>query len=157
MAAPKGNQYYLIAESTGRPLEYQPDELRVKFNEYSSWLVKNPLIEIDYKSGKRVRLPKMRPMTLEGFCIYAGIVIQTFKNYESREDFLAVTTQIRLIVDNQQYEGAAAGFLNPNIVARKLGLKERTDATTNDKDIPAPILQIASNDIVFANREEDVS
>jgi hypothetical protein len=35
----------------------------------------------------------------------------------------------RQIIDNQQFEGAASGFLNPNIIARKLGLSDKQDHT----------------------------
>ena len=35
-------------------------------------------------------------------------------------------------MENQQFEGAAAGFLNPNIIARKLGLKEQSEVNVND-------------------------
>jgi hypothetical protein len=33
------------------------------------------------------------------------------------------------IIYTQKFTGAAAGFLNPNIIARDLGLKEHTDTT----------------------------
>ncbi|MGE9312872.1 terminase small subunit [Niabella sp. CJ426] len=157
MAAPKGNQYYLIAESTGRPLEYTPEELRLKFNEYAIWVNSNPFQEVDYKNGKRVKLPKMRPFTLKGFCIFAGIVVNTFKGYEERKDFLTVTAMIRQIIENQQFEGAAAGFLKENIISYELGQKGKLDITTNGKDLPVPIIQVAPNDFTFATREEDVS
>lgn len=90
-------------------------------------------------------LPKMRPFSLEGFCNYADIVINTFKNYEKLEvdadsteeekkkakDFLIVTSHVRQIIENQQFEGAASGFLNANIIARKLGLADKQETKIN--------------------------
>lgn len=130
MAAPKGNEYYLLRNSSGvEPLYKEPERLAEDCNEYFLWALNNPLIEVDFK-GKdaiRVEIPKMRPFTLEGLCNYLGICVNTFKKYEKREGFVTVTTQVRQIIDNQQFEGAAAGFLNPNIIARKLGLADKSE------------------------------
>jgi len=60
---------------------------------------------------------------------------KTFRNYEARQEFLPITTRIREIIENQQFEGAASGFLQPNIIARKLGLTDRIDHTSKDKQI----------------------
>jgi hypothetical protein len=100
-----------------------------KANEYFEWIQNNPLIEIDYK-GKdaiKVEMPKMRPMTLEGLCNYIDIAKSTFQEYEKKNDFSAITTRIRQIIETQQFEGAASGFLNPSIIARKLGLTDKTE------------------------------
>ncbi|AVR47244.1 hypothetical protein C7S20_19410 [Christiangramia fulva] len=166
MAFEEGNTYYQIRSKHGRDTEYTPDTLLEKANEYFQWVLDNPLQEEQIIKGRwteeksqkvpdgkggfkmmklktthpyaRVKVPKMRPFTLEGFCNYAEIVVNTFKNYEKKEidpdsseeeqqevrDFLTVTRAIRQIIDNQQFEGAASGFLNHNIIARKLGLSD---------------------------------
>ena len=41
--------------------------------------------------------------------------------------YLEVTTRIRQIVYNQKFEGAASGFLNPNIIARDLGMVDKQE------------------------------
>ena len=33
----------------------------------------------------------------------------------------------------QQFEGAAAGFLNPNIIARKLGLTDKSEVKVSQE------------------------
>lgn len=131
MAAPKGNKYYQIRSKDGRETTYTPDALLEKANEYFKWCIDTPLMEEqlfhyqgDITKGKA---SKMRPFSLEGFCNYAEIIRQTFLNYEKREEFLEVTTRIRQIIENQQFEGAAAGLLNPNIIARKLGLVDKKE------------------------------
>lgn len=123
------NTLYQITNKVGRPIEYSPEELALKANEYFQWVLENPLIEVDFRGKylEEVKLPKMRPFTIEGFCIFAGIIRQTFLNYEKREEFLEVVSKIRNIIENQQYEGAASGFLNSNIVARKLGLADKKE------------------------------
>jgi hypothetical protein len=70
----------------------------------------------------------MRPFTKEGFALACGLsgwdVIESWKK---REGFMEVITRIDKYIYNQKFEGAAAGFLNPNIIARDLGLAEKTD------------------------------
>lgn len=147
MGAPVGNEYYLLRSKDGRDTTYTPETLLEKANEYFNWCLENPLKEqqvVKYKdSYEKIDVDKMRPFSLQGFCNFAEIVIQTFHNYENpdketkqeKEDdekgFLEVTTRIRGIIENQQFEGAASGFLNPNIIARKLGLVDRKSVNGN--------------------------
>jgi hypothetical protein len=42
---------------------------------------------------------------------------------------------VREVVESNQLEGAIVGAYNANIIARKLGLKEHTDHTTDGKPI----------------------
>ena len=146
MGAPKGNEYYKIRSKDGRDRIFKtPKDLAEACNEYFEWVLNNPFFEasvVNRPFKKKVggegnpeetipysiaQVPKMRPMTLEGLCNFIDISIKTFKLYEERKDYIPVTTRIRQIIENQQFEGAAAGFLNPNIIARKLGLREGID------------------------------
>lgn len=131
MAAPLENQFYLLRVRSGRPPEYTPEQLLQRANEYFEWAEQNPFKEqvIFHAQGLITKdyVTKARPLTLEGFCIYANIVRQTFINYEKDKDFLEVTTYIRSVIENQQLEMASAGFLNPNIIARKLGLSDKSE------------------------------
>ena len=137
MAAPKGNEYYLLRSKDGRDTTYTPETLLEAANEYFNWCLDNPLKEsqvVKYKdSYEIIEVPKMRTFSIQGFCNYAEIMKQTFFNYEKREDFLDVTTRIRGVIENFQFEGAASGFLNPNIIARKLGLADKTELKTSIK------------------------
>lgn len=71
----------------------------------------------------------MRAMTLEGLCIFLDIARQTWDNYCQRDDFLEVTTRVAEIIRTQKFTGAAADLLNPNIIARDLGLAEKREHT----------------------------
>ena len=134
MAAPLGNKYYQIRSKDGRNTEYTPISLLEKANEYFQWCLDNPLKKqelVKYKdSFEFAEVDVMRAFSLEGFCNYADIIRQTFLNYEKRKDFLEVTTHVRQIIDNQQFEGAASGFLSANIIARKLGLADKQSNET---------------------------
>jgi hypothetical protein len=81
---------------------------------------------------------------MQGLTCYLDVNTVYFNHFESEikdkkdeisKDFSKVITHIREIIYRQKFEGAAAGFLNPNIIARDLGLKDRTDLTTDDEKI----------------------
>ena len=43
--------------------------------------------------------------------------------------FKTITAQIKQIIRTQKFEGASAGFLNANIIARDLGLTDKQEIT----------------------------
>ena len=153
MGAPKGNTYWKIRTKHGRGTIYTPETLLEKFNEYMDWINENPLYEskaFPYKGDVQiVNLPKMRAATLAGFCLYAGIKsVDTFRNYKKRKDFLEVCTQIEMAMEAQKIEGASAELLNPSIIARLLGLKDKSEidhTTKGDKIEPSIVVKSADH------------
>jgi hypothetical protein len=135
MAAPKGNQFWKLRSKHGRDkLFASPELLWEAACEYFEWCEKNPLIEIDFKGkdADRVELPKMRAFTLQGLCLYLGCNTDYFKNFRNQEragieDFSPVIAMIEDTIYNQKFTGAAAGFLNANIISRDLGLLDRKE------------------------------
>jgi hypothetical protein len=128
MAAPKGNEYWKLAD-WGKPRSYQPEQLWEKACEYFQWCENNPWMKNEaVKSGDNtgliIQVPTSRPYTIHALCIYAGIITQTFHNYEKEEAYLEICKRIREIIYSQKFEGAAVGAFNANIIARDLGLKE---------------------------------
>lgn len=150
MPAPKGNQYWRLSSVHGRSTEYTPEELLEKSNEYFQWCEDNPLQkeEIvkyrDHHSKDSVNL--MRAFTIEGLCNFLDITVETFRQYGKREEFIAVTTRIRQVIKNQKFEGAAAGLLQPMIIARDLGLKDQTDVTTNGESVNTDKIMVATQE-----------
>lgn len=137
MSAPAGNRFWEARASHGRPLEFgSPDELWQKCLEYFDWVETNPLYEMKafMFQGQVVTqsMPKMRAMTLNGLCNFLGVTLQTWVNYRNRQEFLDVTTRVDQIMRQQKFEGAAAELLNPNIIARDLGLAEKNELTGKD-------------------------
>lgn len=129
MGAPKGNEYYLLREKDGRDKKLSPDELEEKANQYFIWALENPLKEpvIHQKTGQILDLPKIRAFSIKGLCNFSNITHQTFLKYEESKDYIEVTTRVRQIIENQQFEGATSGLFNPNIIARKLGLADKQE------------------------------
>lgn len=126
-----------IADShkkAGRPPIYKtPSDLWAAAISYFKWVDDNPLMEyrVAQSSGEPtvIPLPKLRAMTLDGFCLHAGISDETWYNYKKKDEFIGVSKEIDRAFRDQKFSGAAAGLLNPNIIARDLGLRE---ATTNE-------------------------
>jgi hypothetical protein len=143
MAAPKGNNYWEFRSKDGTEPKYTTETLWAKAVEYFQWVKENPLWEsvlvakgIVINKGKKnektiysTALPKMRAMTQKAFQIFADISHTTWDNYCAKDDYVAITTRIGDIIYSQKFEGAAATLLNPNLIARELGLKEYTDNT----------------------------
>ena len=140
MAAPKKNTYTQLAKKNrvGKPVSYSPESLWKKAVEYFSWVENNPLYERKaFGTGLVADLPKLRAMSICGFCIFAGIDRQTFANYEDKAEYFGITTRIRDIIYDQKFTGAAAGLLESNIIARELGLVDKKDVTTNGQNVTA--------------------
>ena len=119
----------------GRPRSYTPEALEARFEEYVSWAKANPICINKVSGGEIIPVPTERPLSLTGFCVFADIVENTFRDYEKLEEFSSITTRARTTFANSQIEGALVGAFNPNIVARLQGLAERQDVTTNGKEI----------------------
>lgn len=84
----------------------------------------------------KTELPKMRAMTLGQLCFYLHCNEAYFRNFklqlpEGEEDFNTVIKEIEEIIYSQKFQGAAADLLNPNIIARDLGLSEKSQIQQN--------------------------
>ena len=134
MAAPKGNQFWKLRLKHGRDRIIQdPVMLWENACEYFEWCIENPLIEIDFrgKDIQEVALPKMRVFQKDAFALACGLsqwrTIEDLKNVS--DDFLQVVTRIEKTIYSQKFEGSAAGFFNPSIIARDLGLSDNSTVT----------------------------
>ena len=131
---PKGNQFWKVRSSHGRnPIFKTSEQLWKACEEYFEWVDANPLKEekIFQYQGEITRgdISKMRAMTIGGLCIFLDICEKTWANYRNDSDFLQVVTRVEIVIRNQKFSGAAADLLNPNIIARDLGLKDNSDHT----------------------------
>ena len=134
MAAPAGNEFWKHRSSHGRkPIFASPDDLEAACVEYFSWVEGNPLYEAQafaYQGVVKIEpIAKMRPMTVAGLCIFLDISQQAWSEYKARDGFGEVTTRVDDIIRTQKFAGAAAGLLNANIIARDLGLSDKSELT----------------------------
>jgi hypothetical protein len=161
MAAPKGNQFWKLRSKHGRDKLFEtPALLWEAACEYFEWCEANPLMEVEqaktpakaakddkgnlYFPPNIIELPKMRAFTIRGLCLYLNANEFFFNGFESDMkgkvddlsiDFYQICTRIRDIIYQQKFVGAAAGFLNPNMICRDLGLSDR-NVLAGDKDNP---------------------
>lgn len=163
MAAPVGNSFWKQRSSHGRkPIFASPEQLLEACIEYMEWVDANPLYEAQafaYQGSVKIEsIAKLRAMTLSGLCVFLDIDRTTWSDYASKHDFSPVTTQVEEIIRDQKFSGAAAGLLNANIIARDLGLadKSETDATIKaDDTITGLLARIASEGKRLATPSED--
>lgn len=137
MSAPKGNQFWKARSSHGRkPIFETPEALLEACSEYFEWVEANPLWEdkiISFQGvATHVDVAKMRAMTINGLCIFLDIGRRSWDEYRARQDFSPVCEQVEQTIREQKFVGAAADLLNPAIIARDLGLADKTELTGKD-------------------------
>lgn len=91
------------------------------------------------------------PLTFEGFQNFCEDTVccvhQYFENRDNRyNEYVDVCTRIRRLIRQDQIEGGMVGQFNPSITQRLNGLTEKTDVTTNGKDISKIEIQIVTNE-----------
>ncbi len=132
MPAPIGNKFWEARSSHGRaPIFATADDLWLACCEYFDWIEENPLYEDKLVTFQGIAshepMAKMRAMTVSGLCIFLDISLQTWTDYRKREDFVDVCSRVDEIIRTQKFQGAAAELLNPNIIARDLGLADKSE------------------------------
>jgi hypothetical protein len=136
MGAPEGNSFWKLRSKHGREKIFStPDILWEAATEYFQWCEDNPWAEQDWvgKNGDEVKKYHPRPFTLSGLCVYLDCSEQTIRDYGKRNDFIEVYTRIEQIMRTQKFEGAATGFFNANIIARDLGLVDKSESKETKK------------------------
>lgn len=154
MAAPKGNKFWEARSSHGRNPKFKsPDDLWEACCEYFQWVEDNPLWEMKAFSyqGEVTQEPvaKMRAMTLTGLCLFLDITDETWRTFRSREDLSGVVTRAEKVIYDQKFSGAAADLLNANIIARDLGLKDKSevDHLSSDKSM-SPARELSDEELM---------
>lgn len=144
-----GNTFWRYRSSHGANPKYaNPDDLWKACLEYFEWNEMNPLYEIKVCSyeGNHSHEPvaKMRALTLFGLWDFIDIAESTWHEWrKKRMDLSGVIERVERIIKRQKFEGAAAGLLSHNIIARDLGLADKMtnqmqalDREGNPTDLP---------------------
>lgn len=143
MAAPKGNRFWEARSSHGRKKIFETaDCMWEAACDYFVWVEDNPLEEAVVYQGVlgEDKKPLMRAMTIGGLCIMWDTDPSYLYHFEQKldsskdadNDFIQVIKKIRNVITSQKFEGASAGLLNPNIIARDLGLADKKDHVSSD-------------------------
>lgn len=118
------------------------EEFKALFNEWTNYIENNPIKKQVFvgKDGRHDYELIPRPYTLEGFQNFAenkiGCVHQYFENRDGRySTYVDICTRIKRVIRQNQIENGLAGLYNASITQRLNGLTEKSDITTNGKDI----------------------
>lgn len=115
-----------------------PDDLRDACLEYLEWADAHPLIEQKHfcSAGeiKTAEVFKPRAVTIVGLCLHLGIHRHTWQNYRISDEFDLVCDEIEDRMKQYKFENAVAGLMNPTLIARDIGLVEKSsvDLTSGD-------------------------
>lgn len=163
MTAPTHNQFWKARASHGRkPLFDNPDDLWLACTEYFQWVEDNPLIvkePVKFQGfGTLMDVPKLRAMTQIGLCTFLDVAPKTWREWKhSREDLSAIIERVEDIIFQQKFEGAAANLLNPNIIARELGLADKQETESRvTVDASGPALEKLSK-VLGVSRTDPLS
>lgn len=149
MPAPKGNQFWKARAKSGRDKIFKtPQIMWDSACEYFEWCHDNPLQESIVFQGAVSKDTKslMRAMTIKGLCIFLDVNSDYFTDFhdnldletEEGKEFSRVIRSIRDIIETQKFEGAAAGLLDRNIIARELGLSDKQEVTKRSVNYEIP-------------------
>tara|TARA_R110000823_G_C15919799_1_gene498584 strand:+ start:49 stop:540 length:492 start_codon:yes stop_codon:yes gene_type:complete len=156
MAATKGNQFWKARAKHGRDKIFKTPKLMLEAAfDYFSWVEDNPLTkQIIFQGVVQGDESLMRAMTIKGLCIFWGVNTRYLDDFisnlkldtEEGKDFSSVTSTIKEIIETQKFEGASAGLLNPNIIARDLGLTDKKELSGSvENPLTLVIQEISGN------------
>src|SRR5579862_894100 len=166
MAAPVGNQFWKLRSKHGRDkLFSNPEAMWEAACEYFNWCdahpwFRNEPIKSGMEQGTCMKIHMARPYTIQGLCRYLHCNTAYFRTFKSQlteknKDFNTVIKDIEEAIYQQKFEGAAVGAFNANLIARDLGLADKTELTGKDgKDLMPPTQVIIENPHASPSRKK---
>ena len=150
MAAPKGNRFWEMRSSHGRkPIFHDEGELWDAACEYFEWATNNDIEDevVFHFQGMITthKAKKIRPMTIQGLCLYLDISDESWANYAKNNNFFGIVERIKRVIYEQKFAGATVGIFNANIIARELGLMEKPEPPKDDTEITITVIRAAKN------------
>ena len=133
MAAPKGNQYWKLANMPGYRKSFEsPEELYRVAKEYFEYTDQRFIAKEEWKGKplKKVTTKLRVPYTYSSWYLFAGISHATWKRYRENEEFKGyreIVDYIDETIYNNKYEGAVVGMFNALMISRDLKLTEHTE------------------------------
>lgn len=122
-----------------------PEKLYEHFESYKEYCKKNPKKENYWssRSDKEVSVSREIPYTWDGFEIWLrkNKILAKLDDYKEDKDgrYSDYADIIRVIgkeIYEDKYSGAVAGIFQHNIIARDLGLRDKTETETTNSKAP---------------------
>lgn len=127
-------------------------------SEYLHWCRANPLTKYEMikggqSAGELIALPMKRSPSVGAFCLFIGWSIKEFnKNREKLEKSIAESDEaielyygyslIKELIETDMDEGALAGLVDANYMAKLRGLRDLKDVTSNGKEAGTKAMQV---------------
>jgi hypothetical protein len=113
----------------GQPRTFSsPDELWAACAEFFAWVEENPIMDarVEVRGGREqeVRTPRPRIPTEGSLVIFIGARMDDWNAWAENPEFAPVVEAARGIITEIKMTHAAAGIMNPNFVARDLGMAD---------------------------------
>lgn len=121
-----------------------PEKMWELFEEYVLHERNHPMYKTEYvgKDGQKVLTPLETPITFEGFECYlsANNIIEDLGQYSADRDnayteYVPIITRIRKNCYVHNFKGAAVGLFNPSLIARKLGLTDKSEVVHKEQPL----------------------
>jgi len=163
-----GNKFWMARAKHGADRKYEdPNDLWKACLEYFEWNEANPLWEdkvFSYEGDQSHEpMAKMRALTLFGLFDFIDIAESTWHDWrKNRPDLSGIIERVERIIKRQKFEGAAAGLLSHNIIARDLGLADKMtnqmqamDKQGNPTDLPgAGVMELMATVLAKVKAQE---
>lgn len=141
-----------------------PEDLLAIAEDYMRHVDANPMYVEDFiksgkDSGKIVRMARQKPYTLSGLSVFAyrkgyPMLHNYFDNtHGAYEKFQPMCEVIRQMMYDQKFSGAAANVFNANIIARELGLTERSESTVK---VEQPLFEISATPLQLEETDREL-
>ena len=133
-----GNRFWEQRSSHGANPKFEnANDLWNACAEYFEWNADNPLYEarpFAFQGSVTIaHVEKMRAMTIGALCMFLDVKFKTWTDWRTdRADLTHVIAWAENVIYRQKFEGASADLLNPNIIARDLGLADKKDLSSKD-------------------------
>lgn len=152
MAATEGNQWWKLRSKHGRDKIFETAQvLQEACYEYFEATDKRKWSKKDWvgKDAYEVNRETDTPYTLSGLCVFLGVNKGYFNDFKQTcsKDFSVVIAHIEDIIFTQKFEGATVGAFNHNIIARDLGLTDKTDVTSGGEKVEQTVIKWGDKDI----------
>jgi len=112
-------------------------ELWEAFESYEEWVEENPipkteLLRSGADAGLTVKMYKERPLSIESFCVHAGITSKTFRTWRNEGKYSTTIEKIDDKIFSYQQERAIIDEYNAGIVAMQLGMKQKQEIAVTE-------------------------
>ena len=120
----------------GRPVKFKtPDDMLVAMHEYLAYCESREVTKFTKTGLVTATIPA--PITIEGFCAFAGITKTTFYEYKKKPKFNSILCQFTQIVESYWVDQCAEGIPGnkADFILKNAFADFWKDKTTNELDL----------------------